>query len=283
MSTITLPSGLVGEVRGLTGKDGRYLTNEQLVRDNEIEDYIFSHCWTATVDDGPYKFDGKPPDWGRVLMGDRFAMLIAVREETYPGKEYVVKLQCGRTGCKKSFEWEIHLAELLAKKTKRLAPEDRAVFQDGNRFESVIPFTTTKFFFQLQTGANAKRVQARIEAKKHGPKKAQERQNRLVDVVAGLIVEIDGVPKKADAVFDFLEELSLGSIDALLPLMQSHDCGVETDIDIECTHCGGAMEISLPFDRAFFTPLSAAAKRVISNEDEEEEANESNGMKSATA
>jgi hypothetical protein len=279
MSQITLPSGLVGEIRGLTGRDGRYLTNEQLVRDHEIEDYIFTHCWNATIDDGPYKFEGKPPDWGRVLAGDRFFMLIAVREETYPGKEYVVKLQCARPVCKKPFEWEIDLAALLREKTTRLSPEDRAIFQDSNRFESVIPQTKTKFVFQLQTGANAKRVQARIEAKKNGPKKMQERQNRLIDVLAGLIVEIEGVPHKADAMFDFLEDLPMGAIDALMPLMGAHDCGVETDIDVACSHCGGEMRITLPFDRGFFLPLSTA--RRVSTVMEEEE-NEPNGMKSAT-
>lgn len=269
MTTTTLPSGLVGEVRGLTGKDGRYLTNEQLVRDNEIEDYIFAHCWTSTVDPGPYDFTGVP-DWGRVLVGDRYSLLIAVREATFPGKEYAMKLQCGRGGCKRRFEWEIDLSKLLAEKTKLLAPADRELFKAGNRFEDVIPFTKTPFVYQLQTGANAKRMQARILAKKTGPKKMQEKQNRLVDVIAGLVVEIGGVSHKGDAVFDFLEDLPLGSLDAMLPLMQSHDCGVETTIEVECTYCGGAMAIELPFDRAFFTPYTAAAKGRATASDETE-------------
>lgn len=260
MSTVTLPSGLVGEVRGLTGKDGRYLSNDQLVRDEAIEDYVFSHCWTNTLDDGPYAFDGKPPDWGKVLIGDRFVTLIAVREETYPGDDYVMKMQCERAGCRKRFEWEIQLGELLAKKTKPLAAKDRALFQNGNRFEEVIPFTSTKFVFQLQTGNNAKRVRARIEAKKLGPKKLQERQNFLVDVVAGQIIEIEGLTK-VEAIFDFLEDLPMKSIDALVPLIQSHDCGVSSLIDVECPHCGRAMQIELPFERAFFLPSSAAHKR----------------------
>ena len=274
MSAITLPSGLVGEVRGLTGRDGRYLTNEQLVRDNEIEDYIFAHCWTATLDDGPYAFKGQPPEWSRVLVGDRFYMLIAVREETYPGKEYAMKLQCTRMACKKRFEWDISLAKLLAEKTKRLSPEDRQVFLDGNRFAGIIPGTTTPFVFKLKTGADAKRTQLLMTNKKTGPKKQQERQNMIVDALASYIVEIDGVLKKTDAVFDYLEDLSLASLDALMPYIQAHDCGVETDIEVDCPYCGGAMAISLPFDRGFFLPSSSAAKfrSGESSEPEEQEA-----------
>jgi len=271
MSTITLPSGLVGEVRGLSGKDGRYLTNEQLVRDNEVEDYIFSNCWNATIDDGPYKFEGRPPDWSKVLVGDRFFALIAVREATYPGKEYVIKLQCARLGCKRRFEWEIDLRELLAKKTKTLSAEDRATFQESNRFKATVPFTEKSFVFQLNTGAIARRTQALLEAKKTGNKKMQQRQNTLCDILSGLILEVDGVALKRDAIFDFLEELPMASIDALLPLVQSHDCGVETDIEVECPFCGGGMVITLPFDRAFFLPYSSEAKRAAASSAKEEE------------
>lgn len=261
MSPITLPSGLVGEVRGLTGKDGRYLTNEQLVRDNEIEDYIFEHCWTGTVDEGPYHFDGGAPDWSRVLVGDRFYLLISVRLATYPGQDYVFSLKCPATTCRRGFEWEVDLEKLLAEQTRRLSDADRAAFMEGNRLTGTIPFTRTGFVFQLNTGAVAKKTRARIDAKKTGPKRLQERQNRIVDVVAGLILEIDGVPKKHEAIFDYLEELPMASLDAMLPLLQSHDCGVETDVEVACPRCGTEMRISLPFDRAFFLPSSAAAIR----------------------
>jgi hypothetical protein len=284
MTSVVLPSGLSGEIRGLTGRDMRFLTNEKVVRDREVEDYIVSNCWVSTSESGPYDLKGDRPDWtGQVLVGDRYYLLIAAREATYPGREYVVKLQCGQIGCKRRFEWEINIAELLAKRTRRLAPADAEAFRAGNRFVETIPYTNTKFTFQLQTAANARRTQTRIEQKKLGPKREKERVNGMIDVLAGVIVEVEGVEKKMNAIFDFLEDLPMSSLDAILPLIQSHDCGVDSDIDVECPYCGGAMLIALPFDRAFMLPSTAASRaqraqsRALDEEKEEEEQPRANG------
>jgi hypothetical protein len=257
---VTLPSGMSGEIRGLKGKDGRYLTDEEVIRGNELEDFILQHCWTRTIDAGPYALKGAEPDWDGILVGDRSYALIAARVASYPGKEYPLKLQCGQVFCKRKFEWEIQLADLLAQRTKKLSPEHAEIFKGGNRFVETIPGTDKKFTFKLKTGGDAKRTMLRIENKKTGPKRQQERQNLMVDSLASSIVEIEGVEKKYDAIFDFLEDLELGSIDALLPLMQSYDCGVDTSIEVDCTKCKSTMMVNLPFERAFFLPSSAAAK-----------------------
>lgn len=261
MGRITLPSGVIGEVRGLSGRDGRHLANEQAIRDHELDDLVLTSCWTHTIENGPYDFKGKPPDWGKMLVGDRFFALIAIREASYPGQDYTMKLQCPRRPvCGKRFEWDIQLGKLLEQKTKRLAPKDAETFKSGNVFEDVIPGTETAFSYRLKTGDEAKRTQALIEAKKTGPKKQQQRQNLIVDSLASYIVEIAGVPRKRDAIFDALEDLPLGSLDALMPLIQSHDCGVDTEIEVFCPMCQGEMTIQLPFGKAFFLPSSAAAK-----------------------
>jgi hypothetical protein len=273
--SVKLPSGMIGEVRGLTGKDGRYLTNEQKIRDNEVEGFVLSNCWARTLDEGPYHLKGSAPDWDNALIGDRFYAMIAIREATYPGKEYPLKLQCGRTGCRRKFEWEISLQKLLDEKTKMLAEADREIFAKDNLFVENLPLVTPakKFVFKLKTGGDAKRTMKYIESKKFGTKKMQERQNLMIDSLASYIVEIEGVAKKRDAIFDFLEECPLGTIDETMPLIQSHDCGVNTDIDVECPHCHGGMIVTLPFDRAFFLPSSAAAKfeAALSNTDKKEE------------
>ena len=264
---VVLPSGMMGEVRGLSGRDGRYLTSQSTFQDGELEDFILSHCWTRTLDPGPYNLKGAEPDWDAMLVGDRFYGLIATREATYPSKDYPLKLQCGT--CKKKFEWEISLSKLLAEKTRRLAPKDAETFKNGNRFTEVIPGTDTKFVFKLKTGGDAKRTMKHIEMKKTGPKKQQERQNLMVDSLASYIISIDGVDKKKDAIFDYLEDLPLGSIDALMPLIQGYDCGVDTAIEVDCTHCDRSMTIALPLDLGFFMPSMAAMKFVAESSKEE--------------
>lgn len=262
MSTISLPSGMVGEIRGLAGRDGRYLTDERKIRDNEVEDFMLSHCWTRTLDPGPYALPGNgEPDWNNILVGDRFYALIATQVATYPDKPYTLPLRCVQRACKKPYQWDIDLHRLLDERTKTLAPEDREVFKAGNRFQGVVPYTKppVPFVYKLKTGGDAKRLQKWIEAKKVGPKKMVERQNQLVDSLGGSLWSIGDKTRRED-IFDALEDLSLGSIDAMLPLIQEHDCGVDTNIDVQCPHCGEEMSISLPFGRAFFMPASSAAK-----------------------
>jgi hypothetical protein len=39
------------------------------------------------------------------------------------------------------------------------------------------------------------------------------------------------------------------------------DCGVETDIEIECPECFSVQELELPFEKTFFMPGNARARR----------------------
>jgi hypothetical protein len=241
----------------------RYLANEETVRENQVEDFILEHCWTKTIDQGPYHLKGAVnPDWDAMLVGDRFYALLSTREATYPNKEYPLKLQCGAMSCRKKFEWEVSIREMLDKKTKRLSPEHAHLFKDGNHFTETIPFSDppVSFSFKLKTGGDAKRTQKIIQNKKTGPKNQQERQNLMIESLASYILTIDGVDKKRDKVFDYLEDLDLAPLDAMMPLIQSYDCGVDTAIDVDCPHCHEAMIVQLPFERAFFLPSSAAAK-----------------------
>jgi hypothetical protein len=275
MGVINLPSGMIGEVRGLTGRDGRYLTDEQKILDNEVEDFLLSHCWTRTLENGPYAIKGGGlPDWNDILIGDRFFALISIREATYPGKEYTIKVRCASRACRKPIEWDIDLRKLLAEKTKFLTPEAAETYKNGNRFTGTVPLFTpeTSFVYKLKTGGDAKRTQKYIEGKKVGTKKMQERQNLLIDSLASSFVSVQtaaGPLTARDKIFDFLEDLPLGSIDGLLPLLQSTDCGVDTDIEIQCPRCREVMPVKLPFDRAFFLPQSAASKLLPESDPDE--------------
>lgn len=268
----TLPSGLSGEFRGLTAKDLRYLTNEKLVQDNEVEDYVLRHAWQGLVEPGPYDFGGdKDVDWGRVLVGDRIVGLLTIRVATFPGEPYTARVKC--EDCSKSFDYDFDLEALLREKTQRLSPEDAETFAKGNRFEAEMPGTNAPFVFKLRTGAEAKKLASYLQAKKNGSKRMQERMNPLVDSVANAIVGIEGLKLNTqDARFDYLESLSMGDFQALVELMQSHDCGVDTDVDVKCTKCGSEQTLSLPFgQRGFFNPRSVRKKDALPSLDEPEE------------
>jgi hypothetical protein len=263
---------MIIELRGLTGLDARSLANEQAIADNAVEDWVLKGAITNVLDPGPYTLAAALPDWNEMLIGDRLSALIAVRVTTYPGKEYPIRLQCPRRPfCRNKFEWEIDFPAFLAERTQRLKDEDAVIFKAGNRFPGVVPSMNIPFVFKLKTGADAKKTMAQMELKKSGPKKMQESINPMVESLTASILDFNGITKRK-AIFEALEALPLGALDALLPLIQDHDCGVETDLEIDCPKCGHEIRVALPFDRAFFLPYSAKAqqdRRAPKNEDDE--------------
>jgi hypothetical protein len=267
-----LPSGLALTIRGLTGKDGRYLSNEKLVRDEEIEDYVFSHTLVEVVDEGPYSFEGKAVDWGKVLIGDRTHLALAIREATYPDEPYVVPLRCVNKMCRKPFEWEVDIARMLRDRTQHLSDAARETLKGDGRFEFEFPSTVPPrpkdlpkevagprgrlAYFKLKTGADAKRYNAlREHMKSSASKKRREEQNDLVDGFLFFGMEIAGIEKKdREGRQAFLEGLPMRDINALRNTIDATDCGVDTTIEVECPSCEVGWEIELPFGRELFAP-----------------------------
>ena len=80
---IVCPSGLAGEIRGLTVKDGRYLTDRSVARSGLVLDRILQSCWLKTTEPGVYDIaeDEKKVDWQKILVGDRDYALMQIRIE----------------------------------------------------------------------------------------------------------------------------------------------------------------------------------------------------------
>lgn len=275
---------MVIDIRELAGRDGRYLTNPKLVRDNEIEDFVLKSCSTL-IDPGPYsaKFKNGVIDWQQVLVGDRSYVFIAIREETFPSSEekFYFKVPCANPLCKgseKDFEWGIDLGQFLKKKSKPLSLAARETFLNGNRFEGVVPNTkdARKFWFKLKIGADQKRMALLMEQRNSLSKKKQEEANRMLDSILSSIVEIDGVPRARPAMMEYLENLSFRSIDGLLPIIQEPDCGVDTTVIVRCPRCSTKRAIDLPFGRSFLLPKSSKHSEA-SNDVEEDDDSEIDG------
>jgi hypothetical protein len=78
-------------------------------------------------------------------------------------------------------------------------------------------------------------------------------------MLAMRVVEIEGVELRRKR--QFIEELSLRDADFLVDEFDRVDCGVETDIEIECPECFTVQELELPFEKTFFMPGKARARR----------------------
>lgn len=238
--TITCPSGLTGEIRGLKGKEGKLLADRNAARLGSMFEKLLAGCWLQTVDAGIYEITtGAALDWSRVLVADRFYALLQIRSLTF-GDEYAFSMQCRHASCREKFEWELLLRQLPV---RMLSEEAKTAFKSGNRFEVKLPNDGRRVWFKLMTGADEAKA---AQALKNG------RDGALLTALALRIVEIENVPEKDKRAF--LDDMEMADAAALLDMFDSVDGGVETTLDVECPHCLGLQEVELPFEKGFFLP-----------------------------
>lgn len=231
---VDCPSAFQGRVRALKGKEMRILSDRQRMRSGTITDDLLAACWLETTDKGPYGFDGKP-DWGNVLLGDRFYVLVQLRLATYPGETYPFQVQC--RSCSGNFEWEIDLDKLPVKK---LTDAGRQHLKTGVPLEVTIDGVLVKY--RLPLGLDERK----------GARFLRGSNPDVLRALALRIVEIDGVDRSKT--IEWLEDREFASHRALVEAFDEHDCGIETTIEVECTHCGLVQELDLPFGPDFLMP-----------------------------
>jgi hypothetical protein len=236
---ITCPSGLAGRIRGMKAREERILADRKLARSGAQLEQILAACWEETLDPGPYDFGDQIVDWGKVLQGDRFFAMLQVRVLSY-GAEYAFSVPCENRGCRARIEWELDLRELPV---KPLSDESRAAFLAGNRFETVLPGVGRKVFFRLLTGADERRLASLRRTAGERP---------ITTPLGFRIDSIDGVESREKQ--RFIEDLGMGDVTFLLGEFDRMDCGVETEIEVECPECFGITRIELPFEKGFFLP-----------------------------
>lgn len=238
--TITCPSGLTGRVRGMKAREERILADRKLARSGAQLEQILAACWEETLDAGPYDFGGAAVDWNKVLQGDRFFALLQIRSLSY-GPTYAFSVTCENRSCRARIEWEVDLRELPV---KPLSDESRATFLATNRFPATLPSAGRAVAFRLLTGADERRMTAL--------RRTSGSERPITTLLDFRIDSIDGVEPRDKQ--RFLEELSMSDVAHLLAEFDRVDCGVETEIDIECAECLGITRVELPFEKGFFLP-----------------------------
>lgn len=244
---VTCPSGLVGEVRGFKTKEANILADTSGVRKGTTFDSILKACWLGTSDPSLYALDSRGElDWQKVLVCDRFYALLQVRAATY-GPLYEFGFQCSSEVCREKFEWEVDLNEL---KVKMLPEASKTQFRTENKFQTKLGSTGRAVWFKLLTGS---------DETKSGAQRAKAREQKITLSLATRIVDIDGVHPNDK--MRFLDDLELQDARDLIEAMDEVDGGVDTDLEVECTHCGHIQLVSLPFGREFYLPSTRPKKK----------------------
>lgn len=240
MSEVKLPSGLSGTIRKLSVKEGKLFSDRAKSRDGTLFTSILKACWTSTSDPGPYAVnDGANPDWTKVLAGDRLYAVIRVRCASF-GSEYTFRVQCSNEACRHPYDWSLNLDEL---EIKHLSDEAKSTFLAGNKFEVALPEDGRRVTFRLTTGADEELAAKVFRGAK---------EDLLFKALNFRILEIEDVEEKAKR--RFIEDMSLSDATSLLQMMDEMDCGVETEIQVECPECYGVDDIRLPLGTTFYFP-----------------------------
>lgn len=256
---VECPSGLTGQICGLKGKDIKVLTDRGLLKKGEITDALITTCWEVTTDPGPYVLrQSGHPDWQEVLQGDRFYLGTRIHALTYGPLE--VTARCPNEDCenhRRGFIVTIDLVKELP--VKRLSPEDREAFLNGNQFHTTLP-DNRGMVFRLRTGADEKRfIQKGL---------TEEDAGRLfIPIMISRIVTVDGVDDAKKK--QFFEEQGLQYCLDTLAAMDEHDCGVETTWENECPKCYTEVRFEIPFRKALWAPRSRKPKPGGSSSDDD--------------
>jgi len=239
MSTIAveLPSGLTGEIRRLKVKDENLLANRRNIKDGSILTKLLNSVWQATTNPGIYNFGDKQFDADLILQGDKFELIRQLRIHSYPGEEhYDFIVMC--PGCQDNFEWSIDLREL---KTKPLPDEVKAKLTAGELLEFTFPDCGKHIRYRLIVGKD----------EKHFAKAMKKSKERLSTVqLATQILEIEGV----ESIATYLDDLSSYDATMFRRDSETNDCGVKTDIGLECPECDHLFEFEVPFGMGFILP-----------------------------
>ena len=234
---VVCPSGLSGRMRGMKVREERILADRRKVRDGGGLDALLAACWETTEDDGPYNFAGAPPDWGKVLQGDRFYALLMLRALTY-GAEYAFSVCC--RSCRSRFEWELDLRDLPV---KHLPAASREAFAAGNRIVTELPGCGRKVTWSLPTGAD-EALAAKV---------GETVGDRVLSAMLAMRVkDVEGLAAKDRRAF--LEDLSMGDAAFLMSAFEDADCGVDTRVEVECPRCLEVQDVDLPFGPGFLLP-----------------------------
>lgn len=239
---VECPSGLKGVIRKLKVKEENFLADRKKLRGGVAINEVLGGIWQQTDSPGPYVLEnGADPNWAKVLVGDQLFTVVQMRIATY-GKDFPFRTQCSNDNCGASFDWEIDLAEIPVRK---LSDESKAIFKNGNRFETTID--GRKIQFRLLLAGEAQR--GVLNARRNESDKFVTAALRLQ------VISVEGIGKARKELDAFIDDLDSDFADELREAFDNAGCGLETEIEVECPDCNGISEVEIPFagDKRFFS------------------------------
>jgi hypothetical protein len=228
-----LPCGYVDEngmvhtsvtVREMTGED-----EETLAARNMPTAKKFNRILSRCTESNPDKIAQIIPE---LTQGDRIYLLLSIRRVSL-GDEMPFETPC--PSCKQVGRFHIDLGDLESKKMTN--PSIR-------NYDLILPKSKKKVRMQVLTGRGEEAIS-----------KAAVRGSDVISTA--ILARIESIDDKP-AIIQDLKNLPLMDRNFLRDSWESHEGGVDTEIDVECPSCGHSYETELDISQAgFFNPLAA--------------------------
>ena len=268
-ATVQLPSGATIELRQLTLKEENFLAASARSRKGSQEKAlvdVVARCTEGFADPGPYPWAkvGEKPKWDDMLAGDFFGAMLELRKLSYrEGKDYEVELKCPNRACNNRFGWTVNLdTDLLVKK---LPDESADALKNGRHMTTEIAGHVVHFHLGVVKD-NA--FQEKLDKRFPGREMACMLRSRI-EKVEGVDskdlmnwLDGEGQGQHPGLTSDDAEDLRNAFFEA--------DCGVDTEIEVECTRtaCRNVFRLDLPFD-SILSPSRALAQKRKNREESE--------------
>lgn len=218
------------DIKGVTAHEEDILSSPVLIKSGKVLTTLMKACITNRLVD---------PD--KMLVGDRNAVLVAIRVSAY-GPKYSASITC--PAC--AHEVEAHEFDLSRLNLKTL-DEEPVGGRGNNRFQFILPVSKRVVEFRLMDAETVNKVEKDTEAAR---KIGQERgvTARLMAQVLSLQgTEQKHLPKA-------LSNLAAQDSRALRNHMDKIAPGVDMTQQFECPSCGNESEVEIPIGTEFFWP-----------------------------
>lgn len=258
---VRLPSGLVVKMTPLRMADENRLAQAAKSSENfeTVIETVLASRLGAVVDPGPYPrlLEGGDVVWDDLLSGDTFAAMIDLRKISYDdGATFtVLDLQCPSGQCPK-FDYDIDLDVDLVRRDL----DDVGAEHVRSGAPLVCQVDGKQVSFTLATGSTVKRVR-KLDAQYPKRMMATRMRSRILSVEGVDPLEIMNWLDGNNGASKVYPGLRAADAERLRDAMDQHECGIDTEVELTCEHCGRKYMINLPFDAGFLAPGIGIAQR----------------------
>ena len=225
------------ELRFMTAKDEDILTSQALLKNGLAIDRLVTNL---IVDKGI-----NPDD---LLIGDKNALLIAARVSGY-GADYTVQVSCPVCTTVQAHTFDLTAFENNEGVSPEGNDESGVEATDNGTFTAVLPRTGYTAEFRLFTAQDEK------DAMQTSAKKAKHNlaDSASTDLLKTLITSINGVNNRLE-INNFVDNMPAQDARHIRACVQVVTPNVDMSQSCECSSCGNASVVEVPFTAEFFWP-----------------------------